>query len=222
MKIRQSLYLAGLMLLFVTGCAGYRGGWMSVAYIGETPPLQGEDAIVSSALRERPLLPVPGLELKVSIDNQLRTYDTQVYLFALPLGIDPRHVYPKNNLPGTTRVFVTATPGVTGYVFRPMEAVLAIGDGRFHGVAGFEFGLWEKDGQRVQEGGTWDHLPVSEELALTELGRSYYLSIDFATPVPSPESEEISLDLSRALVSKTHPPVPLIRFAPMRWKEGYT
>ncbi|HET19574.1 MAG TPA: hypothetical protein ENO16_03065 [Chromatiales bacterium] len=221
MKLRHNFYLAGVLLLIVTGCAGFRGGWMSVAYIGAMPPELGQDAEVDSELRERPLRPVPGLELKISMDNQLRTYDTQVY-FALPLGLDPRRVYPKNNRTGITRVFVTATPEDVGFVFRASEAVLAIGEQRFAALAGYEFGLWGKDGERVKDGGTWDHRPVGKELALTEPGRSYYLSIDFATPVPSPESEDISLDLSRALVSDRHPPVPLIRFAPMRWKEGYT
>jgi hypothetical protein len=49
-----------------------------------------------------------------------------------------------------------------------------------------------------------------------------HLSIDFATPVPSPESPDIALDLSQAVKSITEAPLPLIRFAPIRWKEGYT
>lgn len=63
---------------------------------------------------------------------------------------------------------------------------------------------------------------MGPELALAETGHRYYLSLDFATPVRSPESREITLDLSRAIASPRHRPVPLIRFAPMRWKEGHT
>lgn len=210
-----------LVLAIFSGCAGYRGGWRSVAYFGDTPPAPAAEENAASA-GDRPTLRIPGLELQVGLDNELRTYDTQVYLFALPLSVDPRNVYPKNVEPGKTRVFVTATPLDAGFVFRPGEAWLSIADKRFAGIAGYEFGMWDRDGMRVREGGTWDHRSVGQELVLAETGRRYYLSIDFATPVPSPEFREIALDLSRALISPGHPPVPLIRFVPVRWKEGYT
>lgn len=205
----------------IGGCAGYRGGWRSVAYIGDTPPAPAAEGSDAPA-RERPTLRVPGLELQVGLDNELRTYDTQVYLFVLPLSVDPRNVHAKNIEPGKTRVFVTVTPLDAGFVFRPAEALLSIADKRFTGIAGSEFGMWDREGKRVRQGGTWDHKAVGEELALAETGRRYYLSIDFATPVPSPESHAIALDISRALASPQHPPVPLIRFVPVRWKEGYT
>lgn len=204
-----------------TGCAGYRGGWESVAYIGDVPPASAGNGVSSDTAR-RSTLDVPGLKMTVGIDNQLRTYDTQVYLFALPLSIDPRKVYPKNNEPGKTRVYVTVTPSETGFVFRPGEAVLQVADKRIVGASGYEFGMWDRDGKAVKEGGAWAHRPVGSEFGLAEPGRRYYLSIDFNTPVPSPESPDIAIDLSRALVSPQRPPVPLIRFAPVRWKEGYT
>ena len=159
---------------------------------------------------------------KVTIDSQLRTYDTQVYFFALPLSVDPRNVYPKNIEPGKTRVFVGATPQVPGFVFRPAAAVLQVANKRFTGAAGFEFGRWDDEWKRVERGGRWEHRPIASEYVLSEVGRRYYLSIDFATPVPSPELPDIVLDLSQALRSTTESPPPLIRFAPVRWKEGYT
>lgn len=211
-----------LLLCLVLGlcaCAGYRGGWESRAYIGPTPPAGEEDP---SSAGNRPAMTLPGLQLEIAIDNQLRTYDTQVYLFVLPLSIDPRRVYPRNHEPGKTRVHVTVTPSEPGFVFRPERAVLHIGEQHFAGSAGFEFGMWNAEGQRVREGGAWAHRPVGTHLPLSEPGRKYLLSIDFPTPVPSPESRDLSLDLSRALVSPRQPAVPLIRFAPVRWKQGYT
>lgn len=206
------------LLLSVSGCAGYRGGWESVALIGESAPGQ---PMTQDAGTQRPLK-LPGVELKVSIDNQLRTNDTKVYLFALPLSIDPRDVYTKNINPGKTRVFVTATPSETGFVFRPSLAVLSYAGKHISGFAGFEFGMWNPAGELVYEGGTWDHRKIESELILSEPGRKYYLSIDFDTPVPSPELNDITIDLSRALVSARYPALPVIRFMPVQWKEGYT
>jgi len=185
----------------LAACAGYRGGWESVPYIGDVPPTEARE------------LALPGLKLSVQIDNRLRTYDTQVYLFALPLSIDPRQVYVQNHQPGKTRVFVSVTPEAGDYVFEPAKAKLSVGGRHFAGAEGFEFGKWD---------GKWEHRPVGARFALHEGGRRYLLSIDFLTPVPSPESRDIVLDLSEALKSQAHPAVPLIRFAPVRWKEGYT
>jgi hypothetical protein len=173
-------------------------------------------------VRNPPELSVPGLKLHVAIDNQLRTHDTQVYLFILPLSVDPRNVYTKNVEPGKTRVFVTVTPLTPGFVFRPTAAVLQVADKRVSGAAGYEFGMWDVEWKRVDRGGKWEHRPLASEYVLSEVGRRYYLSVDFATPVPSPESRAIALDLSQALKSSNVPALPLIRFAPVRWKEGYT
>jgi hypothetical protein len=214
--------VAALLLLAVAACAGYRGGWQSVAYIGDPLTAVANEPAARASSELRPILNVPGLQLQVEIDNQSRTYDAQVYLYVVPLSVDPREAYPKNNAPGKTRVFVTVTPSEAGFVFRPSEALLISGDKRYGGAAGHEFGMWDRDWNRVRAGGSWNHKPTGDALALSEPGRRYLLSIDFDTPVPSPESREISLDLSRALFSPAHAPVPLIRFAPRRWKEGYT
>ena len=209
-------------LLLVAGCAGFRGGVESLAYLGDSPPELPADPLPLNELRGRAALRVPGAQLQVTIDNRLRTYDTQVYLYALPLSIDPRNVYAQNNAPGKTRVFVNITPSDPSFVFEPWRAVLRVAGKTYRGSAGFDFGMWDADGKRVAKGGQWQHRPVHEPFALAEAGRRYYLSIDFDTPTPSPESREISLDLADALRSSLHPALPPIRFAPVRWKEGYT
>ena len=214
--------MAILACLWLVGCAGYRGGLESLAYLGDLPPDLPTQALPLNELRSRAALRVPGLELQVMIDNRLRTYDTQIYLYTLPLSIDPRNVYTQNNAPGKTRVFVNVTPSDPSCVFEPRRAVLRVADKTYRGSAGFDFGMWDADGKRVAKGGQWQHRPVHEPFALAEPGRRHYLSIDFDTPTPSPESREISLDLADALRSSLHPVLPPIRFAPVRWKEGYT
>ena len=222
MRRAHQLHLGWVLMLTVSGCAGYRGGWESAAYIGSMQAAPSAAAGRAPATRDHRPLTLPGLELEVSLDNRLRTYDVQVYLYVLPLWIDPRPVYANNAAPGKTRVYITVTPSTPDFVFRPELASLTVADQRFEGIAGFEFNRWDRDGRRVGEGGTWDHRPVGTEFALSEAGRKYHLSIDFATPDPSPESSDIAIDLSRALTSPHYPAVPLIRFMPVRWREGYS
>lgn len=220
MSARPVVLLCLLLLLSLAGCAGYRGGWESLAYLGDTPP----DTTGLAELPEfrRPPLEVPGLELAVTIDNQLRTYDTHVYLFVLPLYVNPREVYRNNQAPGRTRVYITVTPRSPGFVFRPEQAVLGFAGKRFAGSAGFEFGQWDAQGNPVTQGGRWEHEGRRSGFVLGEVGRRYLLSIDFVTPVPSPQWRDITVDLSQALSAPNHPPLPLIRFVPLRWKQGYT
>ncbi len=97
------------------------------------------------------------------------------------------------------------------------------------GCAGFRVD-WEsiaytEQGRMDDNGGKWEHRDVGTELALAGPGIRYLLSLDFDVPVPAPESSDIALDLSNALKDMGNAgsePLPLIRFAPIRWKEGYT
>jgi hypothetical protein len=216
--------LTPILFATVTGCAGFRGGWESVPYVGDSP--SSESLVRSRSLPEagRQELNLPGVKLHVSIDNQLRTYDTQIIL-GLPLSIDPRSVYPKNHKSGRTRVFVTAVPETNGFVFQPLLALLVIDGKQYRAVRGFRFGEWDAQGRLSDNGGKWEHRDVGAELALTKPGVRYLLSLEFDVPVPSPESRGIMLDLSNALRDvKTFGDslLPPIRFAPVRWNEGYT
>ena len=165
------------------GCAGFRGGWESVAYtdrIASTTPGRQH----SGEGRE---LNLPGVKLHVSMDNRLQTYDTQIF-FGLPLSVDPRNLYPKNHRPGKTRVFVNVTPQTGGFVFRPLLASLVIGSTHYPAVRGFEFGMWDAEGQQTDTGGVWDHRDVGGGVSLTQPGKRYLLSLEFDIPVPSPKS----------------------------------
>jgi hypothetical protein len=219
--------LTGTLLVFAVGsliaaCAGFRGGWESFAYIGDMPPPPPPESRTPHEAHERSLLAVPGLRLRVTIGNQLRTYDTQVYLYVLPLSIDPRSVPTRDVAPGRTRVYVNVMPLEPGFVFEPQRAVLSVAGKSHRALAGYEFGRWDAQGNRVTEGGRWEHRAIDQALPLDEVNRQYLLSIDFDTAAPSPQSRDIAVDLSHALRSPDRPPVPLIRFLPVRWKESYS
>lgn len=201
-----------LICLSLTACAGFRGGWESRPYIAQA---------AASAASESPVLDLPGLQLEVALPNRLRTYDTQVYLYVLPLVIDPRDAYMQKPRPGWTRVHLTVTPATADFIFHPAQARLQIAGKSYAGAAGFEFAQWDAQGLRVQQGGQYEHKPVAS-LSLAEAGRRYILSIDFPVDMPSPQGSELALDLSAALVSPAQPVLPLIRFQPVKWKQSYS
>lgn len=215
--------IAALVALLAVGCAGYRGGWYSLAYVGDAPPAAATAAALSPAeLDGLGTFDLPGLHLQVRLNNRLRRYDGAVTLFVVPVAFDPRAAYTQAEAPERTRVFLTVTVTAPGFVFRPQLAELAIGTQRLDGAAGAETALWDAHGRRVDRGGRYAAHPVDGDLALSEVGRTYHLSIDFATPVPSPQAAAVVLDLGRALRASGRPPLPPIRFAPVRWREGYT
>ncbi len=202
------------------GCAGYRGGWASVPYTGDRPPHPTElpESVRRFDLEE---VKVPGMRLRVSLNNRLRTYDYQVWFAVVPVSGDPRDVL-VGDQDGRTRVYVGVTPQSAGYVFRGKAAKLEV-DGRIYApVAVRRFGQFDAAGNIVARGGKWQYVELGPEFALSQPGTSYALSLVFDVPVPKAESAKISIDLSEALRDPSQPALPLIRFQPVRWREGYT
>lgn len=216
----RPLLVAVPLFLLLSACAGFRGGWESVSYVGE-PPAAVPVSRTAYESANRPPIQVPGLTLKVEIDNRVRTRDTQVILFALPVSFDPREVQTSVATPGRTRVRITVTADQPGFVFRPAQAEFRIGDQVYRGVAGFEFGRWNEQGQADAERGKWADRSVGESMPL-EAGKPAYLSVEFDVPSPSARRSDLSLDLARALSGRDGAAIPLIRFVPARWKQGYT
>lgn len=218
MDLRPAL---ALLCLGLSACAGYRGGWESLPYVDAPPPPRPE-ARTAQEVRERSELRLPGITLGVGINNRARSYDTQVYLFVLPLAIDPRTVQPQVLDPGKTRITLRVSGTAGDFVLRPHLARLSVGGKTVSPVASFEFGMWDASGQRVASGGAWAHRPLPDEFPLVDASRTYLLSLDFPLPPPSPEDAQIVLDLGAALQAPGKPEIPPIRFQPARWTEGYT
>lgn len=214
-RIFRFLALA-LLLALGTGCAGFRGGWQSVPYLGSPPPETEDPRPGATALD------LPGLSLEIELGNRLQTRDTKVYLFALPLSVDLRDKVLGNPVPGRTRLFLRVTAEQAGAVFRPQEVVLELDGRRVTAVTGHEFGRWDAQGRADEDSGTWGHRPLDEAFVLAEAGRRYLLSVDFDLEPPSPRVPGLAVDLSKALQVPGQAPLPRIHFVARRWKQGYT
>jgi len=219
-KPPRTRFLATVACVSLLSCAGFRSGWESFPFVGDPPPTPPEYRTPFEA-QKRSELELPGLTVGIGINNQLRTSDTQVYFYALPLSVDSSEVYTQESEPGKTKVLLRVTVREEGFVFRPQLAALSAGGSSASGLAGFEFGMWDQKGNRVSAGGTWAYRRVADEYPLSA-GKTYNLSVDFPLPLPPPESPDIALDLSNALKAPDKPAIPLIRFLPVRWKDGYT
>ena len=209
--------LAGAVSL--AGCAGYRGGWASVPYTGDRAP-HPTDLPESARLFDLEEVKVPGTRLRVSLNNRLRSYDYQVWFAVVPVSGDPRDAL-LGDQDSKTRVYLSVTPQTAGFVFRGRAAKLEI-DGRVYmPIAARRFGQFDAAGNVVERGGKWQYVELGPEFALTQPGTIYGLSLVFDVPVPAAETAKISIDLSEALRDPALPPMPLIRFQPVRWREGY-
>lgn len=205
----------------LAGCAGFRGGWESVPYVGDTPPTFPEARTAAEA-RERATLALPGLSLAVDLRNSLRTWDTQVWFFVVPVVADPRNVYLQPAEPGHTRVSLRVQPQVSAAVLRFAQARLVAGGRSAAAVKASQFGQWDAEGRRVTSGGRWGDRPLPERFEIAAGGDGAFVSLDFPLERPDPQARDTVLELGAALVVDGMPPVPPIRFTPVRWREGYT
>lgn len=209
--------------VLVAACAGFRGGWESLPYVGEAPPAQPPEYRTPYEARVRSTLALEGVRVHVDLGNRLQTSDTQVVLYAVPVGIDPREQPAGLRQPGLTRVQLAIERQLAGFTFIPGQAVLRTSRGEARAARATHIGMWDERGRPLERDGTRGAREIDGELALADLGRRYVITLEFPLAPPDPRERDTVLDLSRALRSpQLRAPLPVIRFFPVRWQEGYT
>lgn len=206
-----------LLWAALPGCGALRSGWESVAYVGPPP------AVPERHTGEwRSALDLPGLVLRVWLDNSEQIDDSKRVLGVVPAGSDRTPLRTPGASSGRTGIELWATPHEPGFVFEPRAAVLGIGPRRVQaddGGASVPFRL-RPDGRYTGEPPA--AAPVPGQVALPSGGHTVRLALGFAVPAPSPQRDDLVLDLAAALRCASVPPLPLIRFRPGRWAVGYT
>lgn len=206
-----------LLAVALPGCGATRRGWESVATLDPSAavPERGTG-------QWRPALALPGLQLRVWLDNREQREDDKVVLGVVPAGQDHRPLRTPGGASGRTGVELWATPQRAGLVFDPRAARLQVGVQRVPARAGglsVPFRL-RPDGRLTGE--PPPALPLAHPAELPADGLTTRLTLDFDLPAPSPQREDLALDLAGALAAPDGPVLPLIHFRPGRWAVGYT
>ena len=210
--------LAGGLLL--AGCAGFRGGWESVPYVGETPPEPATSRSTHESVARRELR-LPGVTLNVHLRNVDRTWDTQVWFFVVPVMIDPRTRRHDAVEPGMTQIGLSVSGLAAPAVLHARLARLLL-DGRVTAAsAGLEFARWDAEGRPSRTEGLWEHRPLPEGHRLAPGPGPHLLRLDFPVAAPDPQATGTVLDLSDALRIEGQPALPPICFQPQRWRGAY-
>jgi hypothetical protein len=194
--------------LALTGCAGFRSGEESAAYV------DGQES------GERGELRLDDISLAVRLNNQIQQNDFQVILFVVPVMYDPFDK-PRYAEDDPTRLVLDIRPATADYRFRPEEVVLTV-DGRPLGPERVSLIVVHDPGQFPLEGmQAIAQPPTGLDYRLAVPQRTWQFELIFKGPVPKPSSD-VRLDLSRALVRPGGAPLPVIRFKARAWSQGYT
>lgn len=206
---------AAAICFSLSSCAGYRGGWESIPYIGTPPPIPSVTRTNYEA-GKRQELALPGLSLSVRLNNPSLDSDTLVYAYVIP--VPAPSVDTPSDAPKKAKVTLYITPRKDGYVFRPLLATLSAGGLTASALGGYTDAKFIGFKDRVAVHA--DPQRIADEAPLSN-GRSYIFDVEFPLPVPSPQAPDVALDLSRALQAPGQPTIPLIRFLPVRWGNWY-
>jgi hypothetical protein len=209
-------------VFLLVGCGGWRSGIASMPYVGEvaSAPETPEDTYVP----RQDEVKLPGVTLKIRLNNTIQTNDFAVMLFVVPIHFDPRE---KPIFKETDRFTVSLTiiPADSEFVFDPSGVIVTV-DGQVFGPITTRLDNYEKMGAyfKSSSGAPYDRTLLSDlvDRKITLIKEKYYgLTITFDCPIPTPE-RAITLNIGRALLHPKLPNAPTIRFKKIRWKQGYT
>ncbi len=193
-----------LALLAGAGCAGYRGGQVSVPYAEGVPERSDHELVF------------PGVSLRIAPGNQRETVDAQ--WVGLGLSVVRR---PAPRAGATPQVLahpfplqVSVTPHTEGFTFDPRNLLLSV-EGRMTLPLACE--QQAPDARPVLNAVSGPELPLPIALAPD---RTHTFVVFYALAAPTPD-QEFSLDLAEALVGPTHEKWPLVKFKAADWRQWY-
>mgnify|MGYP006197051613 FL=1 len=203
----------------MAGCAGFRAGVESVAYLDSADHLQPRQ---SHGMQARHNLSWQDVRFSVELNNKLQTRDHTVMLFVVPTTIDPFDKFIGANDSNKLVAFVEMK-SVNPEVSFDATAVRFIVNGQTHPpIKVSEYARWNEDGQVNNLDGKWGYRDLRSTRVLQDSEHNYSFKLEFDLDRPSPREESYQLDLSRALKFPNGEQGPLVKFKALPWKHGYT
>ncbi|HXV69313.1 MAG TPA: hypothetical protein VD738_10345 [Nitrospira sp.] len=219
------------ILMWLSGCGGFRGGIESVAYIGGTPPQAGQSH--PSWPQE---ITLPGFTLFLSLNNAVRTYQYEVMLFIIPTYLNFMDEF-RNRDAESLELIVQLAAHDFPVTVDPRQLVLTV-DGQEVRPSGVWVNNVERERQRLDTyvaarrqapAGQPPPLPrasewrdaITDSITVLQGKKSPRFIVNFPLPLVTPE-KHLVLNLSPAIVGSAPSHVPPIHFKSMRWSEGYS
>lgn len=217
MFVRRCVLL--LLCLGLTGCAGFRAGVESIAYLGspdELPPKPGP------SFQSRHNLTWQDIQLSVELNNKLQTRDHTVMLFVVPTTIDPFDKFIGAKETDRLIAYIEMKSSNPKLSFDPSKVSFVLNGQSHSPVKVAEYAKWGESGEVNNLTGKWGYRDVPSIRALQDPLHNYSFKIEFDLDRPSPREENFQLDLSRALLTPRGEPGPVVKFKAVPWKQGYT
>ena len=223
--------LCVLVLLMLSGCGGFRGGIESVPYVGDDEPQQ------TSTNRSWPHeINLPGLTLYLSLNNTVQSYQYEVMLYIIPTYLNFWDEFQHGDAENV-ELTLQMTPHESSISIDPRKLVLTVDDREFRPIAVWVNNL-ERERQvidayvKARRQAPPDQppsIPSSSEwrdsvmapVIIRPREKSPRFIVTFPAQLPSPE-RTLSLNLDTAIIEPLSFDIPLIRFKPMHWSEGYS
>jgi hypothetical protein len=220
-----------LVLLLLSGCAGFRGGIESVPYVGDIDPQQ------NSPNHSRPHeVRLSGFTLHLALNNTVRTYQYEVMLYVIPTYLNFwKELHHRDAEKLELSLQITAQD--SDVTIDPRQLVLTVDDREFRPAA-----VWVSNLKRERQvidafvksrnqaaPDKPPPLPRSSEwrdaitapVTIRPGEKSSRFIVTFPIPPPPPE-RTLSLHLGPAIGESISPDKSRIRFKPIRWSEGYS
>jgi hypothetical protein len=219
MKKRVFLYVMFLLaFLFFCTCAGYKRGYYSYPYTGDTDiALPSPNS--SYEMNKSKILYFKDFMVYISLNNELQTSDmTYFLLLPVPESLEDKAQYDESK--PVFFISLAVFPKIDAIVLEPDKVSLIVDgvplhvkESRYTAMESINY--WYYGNDQVKQ------LPlVRGEKVILEKNKWNYLAIYFKGRVPVVD-QDVRLDLADAISLPESFPIPTIRFRKLRYGKWY-
>lgn len=211
------LLLGTLFFTSLIGCAGFKGGYMNLPYIGDDPPKL--IPTTAAEMYDLEYIQFPDLRLRLSLNNSIQTYHFIVIVIPVYIDLKEYRLESGFEIWGSHIALLTGEklelrmsfwverPGIS---FDPRQVQITV-DGQTY----LTTSMWHTYDVR-KDSSTQLDAPIN----LNDVGELYSFTVQFDASIPVLD-QAITLDLSKAIKTPSRDQIPIIHFRKSRWRSSY-